>query len=340
MERRKILVTGGLGYIGSHTIVSLFESGFYPIIVDDLSNSSFGTSDDINKICDSDIPFYILDIRNRKDLSRVFSEHDIWGVIHFAAHKYVGESVSDPIKYYSNNIEGLCSLVSVMNDFGVKNIVYSSSCSVYGDEPNQPVKETMHRYRNAASPYAHTKQIGESMLESFCSAYGTRSFCLRYFNPGGAHPSLLIGEAPGKKESNLFPIMCRSVLEDSFTMSVFGDDYGTPDGTCIRDYIHVCDLSDAHVKAIEKIESYKGDESFFDIVNIGTGIGTSVMECINKFTEVNSIAPKFNISERRNGDVEMVWSETSKSISILNWRPKRTLADICKSSYEWSKKFY
>ena len=227
-----------------------------------------------------------------------------------------------------------------MNDFGVNHIVYSSSCSVYGDEPDQPVKETMYRYRSAASPYAHTKQIGESMLENFCSAYGIKSFCLRYFNPGGVHDSLLIGETPDKKESNLFPIMCRSVLDSSFTMSVFGNDYETPDGTCIRDYIHVCDLSDAHVKAIEKMEGYEPEDSFFDIINIGTGIGTSVMECINKFSEVNIVSPKYFIDARRKGDVEMVWAETTKSISILNWRPKRTLADICKSSYEWSKKFY
>ncbi len=338
MEKKKILVTGGLGYIGSHTAVALHESGFIPVIVDNLSNSSIDTASEISKICGLSISSYIIDIRDTKALSKIFETEKISGVIHFAAHKYVGESVLDPNKYYSNNIQGLCSLMSVMNDFGIKDIVYSSSCSVYGDDPDQPVRETMHRYRKAASPYAHTKQIGESMLESFASAYGLKVFCLRYFNPAGVHESLLIGEELGRKESNLFPLICKSVFDQSFTLSVFGNDYSTPDGTCIRDYIHVCDLAEAHVSSILKMGEIEG--SSFEIINIGTGVGTSVMECINNFSEINQVKPKYIISERRPGDVEMVWSETSKSISFLNWEPKKTLADICKSSYEWSKKFY
>ena len=338
MEKKKILVTGGLGYIGSHTAVALYEAGFIPVVVDNLSNSSIDTASAISKICGSGIASYIIDIRDTKALSKIFENEKVSGVIHFAAHKYVGESVVDPNKYYSNNVEGLCSLFSVMNDFGIKNIVYSSSCSVYGDEPDQPVKETMHRYRKAASPYAHTKQIGESMLESFASAYGLKVFCLRYFNPAGVHDSLLIGEEPNRKESNLFPLICKSVFDDSFTLSVFGNDYSTPDGTCIRDYIHVCDLAEAHVSSIEKM--YEPDCSSFEIINIGTGIGTSVMECLNKFYEVNNVKPKYMVTGRRSGDVEMVWSETSKSSSFLNWATKRTLADICKSSYKWFMKFY
>lgn len=333
---KKVLVTGGLGYIGSHTVVSLVENGYHPIIVDNLSNTHPNVKKGIAGIVGKDVDYYNDELRDRRAIRRIFDEHEIWGVIHFAASKYVGESVTNPIKYYTNNIDSLCSLVSIMCDYDVKNIVFSSSCAVYGDSEEQPVREDMFRYNPATSPYGHTKQICETMIEEFTRAYGMKGFTLRYFNPAGAHPSGLIGELPGRKELNLFPIMANAVLSGEKDLVVFGGDYATPDGTCLRDYIHVCDLADAHVLALNKLESQ--EDGFSEILNIGTGKGTSVLECINEFTEANSVAIEYRIGGRRKGDVEKVWASTEKSKQVLGWEPKRSLEDICKSAFTWHLK--
>jgi len=336
MVNKKVLVTGGLGYIGSHTVISLYENGFEPIIIDNISNSDLPVIDSIQSILDYRPHVYIDELRDRKALFKIFSDHDFHGVIHFAASKYVGESVSNPLKYYKNNIDGICSLISVMLDFGVTNIVFSSSCSVYGDSNEQPVREDMHRYNTAASPYGHTKQIGETMFEEFSRAYGMKCLSLRYFNPAGAHPSGEIGELPNRKESNLFPLMCKAVKDPSYKLTVFGNDYETRDGSCIRDFIHVCDLADAHVKSLQILE--KSPNNYHQILNIGTGTGTSVLECIEKFETVNSVKVKYEIGERRKGDVEKVWADTKKCKELLGWEPEKSLEDICRSSFEWANK--
>ena len=333
---KKVLVTGGLGYIGSHTVVSLVENGYRPIIIDNLSNTHPNVKQGIKEIVGKDVDFYNDELRDRRAVRRIFEDHEIWGVIHFAASKYVGESVTNPLKYYTNNIDSLCSLVSIMCDYGVKNIVFSSSCSVYGDSDEQPVRENMFRYNPATSPYGYTKQIGETMIDEFTKSYGMKSFTLRYFNPAGAHQSGLIGELPGRKESNLFPIMAESALSGENELVVFGEDYSTPDGTCLRDYIHVCDLADAHVLALKKLE--EAEEGFGEILNIGTGKGTSVLECIKQFSESNSIAIEYRIGERRSGDVEKVWASTDKAKKTLGWEPKRSLEEICRSAFLWHVK--
>jgi len=336
MERKKILVTGGLGYIGSHTVISLFENGFEPVIIDNLSNSLPSVVANIEEVIGQKLKVYIEELRDRKTLISIFEENKFHGVIHFAASKYVGESVKNPLKYYKNNLDSITSLVSVMMINDVKNIVFSSSCSVYGDSLEQPVHEDMFRYNPPVSPYGHTKQIGESMFEEFSRAYGMRCLSLRYFNPAGAHESGKIGELPNRMESNLFPIMCRAAVDPEFTLTVFGNDYETKDGSCVRDFIHVSDLAEAHVRSLMVLSESK--DGYYEIVNIGTGKGTTVLECINCFSESNDVNVKHITGERRKGDVMKVWSSTDKSKSILGWEPKRNLDEICRSAFEWYKK--
>ncbi len=335
MEKKKVLVTGGLGYIGSHTVVALVEGGFEPVIIDNLSNSDPSVTDRLQDILGYRPFVYLEELRDRKTLLEIFKEHNFHGVIHFAASKYVGESVSNPLKYYKNNVDGICSLISVMLEYDVKSIVFSSSCSVYGNSEEQPVTEDMFRYYPPESPYGHTKQIGESMLEEFSRAYGLKCFSLRYFNPAGAHPSGSLGELPDRKESNLFPLMCRAAVDPEYQLTVFGKDYETPDGSCIRDFIHVCDLAEAHVRALDVLEGSK--ESYYQILNIGTGKGTSVLECIQEFSRSNDIEVNFKIGERRKGDVVKVWASTDKAERTLGWKTKRGLDEICKSAFTWYK---
>jgi UDP-glucose 4-epimerase len=333
---KKILVTGGLGYIGSHTVVSLCEAGFEPIIVDNFSNSHPSVLEGIKKLTGRDIKLYPDEIRDRKAMHSIFIENEIWGVIHFAAFKYVGESTENPYKYYLNNVDGLLSILGCMREFNVDNIIFSSSCSVYGNSENQPVTENMFRYNTPESPYGHTKQIGETIVEEVARTSRMRAISLRYFNPAGSHPSIEIGELPNRKESNLFPIMCDVVLGKRDKLIIHGGDYKTNDGTCIRDFIHVCDLAEAHVKSLEALEQFEEGRS--EIINVGTGEGKSVLECVKKFRESNSIDLKYEIGARRNGDVEQVWAETSKCKKIIGWEPKRSLEDICRSSFLWAKK--
>ena len=326
---KTILVTGGLGYIGSHTVVELINSGYEPIIVDNLSNTSIDVLNRIEQISHKKCVFYPIDVCNKEALSGVFDQHSIDGVIHFAAFKAVGESVEQPLKYYQNNIGGLITLLEVMQEKGVKNIVFSSSCTVYGEPDSSPVNE-LSPIKKANSPYGNTKQIGEEIL-SECGFLNC--VALRYFNPIGAHSTALIGELPLGVPNNLMPYITQTAIGIREQLTIFGNDYDTLDGTCIRDYIHVVDLADAHVKALAFIKNYP--ENKFDVFNIGTGEGYSVLDIVNTFQKENNVSLKFAFGPKRAGDIIQVWADNSKAKSHLHWQAKHTLSDMVKSAWQW-----
>jgi UDP-glucose 4-epimerase len=328
---KNILVTGGLGYIGSHTVVELISNGYQPVIIDDLSNTSGNVLERIEKIIGEKTPFYEADVRNTEILQEILRKHDIDGVIHFAAYKAVGESVLEPLKYYHNNIGGLISLITAMKNTGVKNIVFSSSCTVYGEPDMSPVNETSP-VKKANSPYGNTKQIGEEILFD-CKFLNT--IALRYFNPIGAHPSALIGELPLGIPNNLVPFITQTAIGLRKQLTVFGNDYNTKDGTCVRDYIHVVDLAKAHVKALDYIDSHP--DLHFDIFNIGTGNGLTVLEIIKAFETVNQVSLNYTIGERRPGDVEKVWANTDKATNELHWQAELNLEDMVRTAWNWQK---
>ncbi len=328
---KAILVTGGLGYIGSHTIIELIQNGYEPIIVDDLSNTNIDVLKRIETISQKKCVFYEINICDKNALIEVFNQHQIESVIHFAAFKAVGESVEQPLKYYKNNIGGLISLLEVMQEKKVKNIVFSSSCTVYGEPDSCPVNEDS-LIKKANSPYGNTKQIGEEILSeiNFLNVVA-----LRYFNPIGAHKTALIGELPLGVPNNLMPYITQTAAGLRPCLTVFGNNYNTQDGTCIRDYIHVVDLADAHVKALQFIENHPNNQ--FNTFNIGTGEGYSVLEIINAFETENNVKLNFQIGERRSGDVEKVWADNQKAQKLLNWKAKHTLKDMVISAWEWQK---
>ena len=326
---RNILVTGGLGYIGSHTVVELIKNNYTPIIIDNLSNTEFEVLERLESITNTKLNYYKIDICNGTALSEVFTKHQIEAVIHFAAFKAVGESVEQPLKYYINNINGLNTLLSTMETNNVKNIVFSSSCTVYGEPDSSPVNETAATKR-ANSPYGRTKQIGEDILQD-CKFLNTVS--LRYFNPIGAHPSSKIGELPLGIPNNLVPFITQTAAGIREKLTVFGSDYNTKDGTCIRDYIHVVDLADAHVKALTFIK--ENPENKFEVINIGTGNGLTVLEIINTFEKVNNIKLNYSIGPRRPGDVEKVWADASKAKLKLGWEAQLDLTEMLVSSWNW-----
>jgi UDP-glucose 4-epimerase len=328
---KQILVTGGLGYIGSHTVVELLNNAYEPIIVDNLSNSKIEVLEQLQTITGKKIQFYNIDINNTKELDEIILKDKIEGVIHFAAFKAVGESVLEPLKYYQNNVGGLCSLINVLKKYEVKNIVFSSSCTVYGEPEHSPVSEDAP-IKKANSPYGNTKQIGEEILYD-CKFLN--SIALRYFNPIGAHSTALIGELPLGVPNNLVPFITQTAIGLRDKLTVFGDDYNTKDGTCIRDYIHVVDLAAAHVKAL----NYLNDNSNiqFDTFNIGTGNGFTVLEIINAFEEVNNLKLNYGIGPRRPGDVEKVWANAEKAKSILGWEAKIELSEMVRSAWAWQK---
>jgi len=326
---RNILVTGGLGYIGSHTVVELIKNNYTPIIIDNLSNTELEVLERLESITNTKLNYYNIDICNGTALSEVFTKHQIEAVIHFAAFKAVGESVEQPLKYYINNISGLNTLLSTMETNNVKNIVFSSSCTVYGEPDSSPVNETAATKR-ANSPYGRTKQIGEDILQD-CKFLNTVS--LRYFNPIGAHPSSKIGELPLGIPNNLVPFITQTAAGIREKLTVFGSDYNTKDGTCIRDYIHVVDLADAHVKALTFIK--ENPENKFEVINIGTGNGFTVLEIINTFEKVNNIKLNYSIGPRRPGDVEKVWADASKAKSKLGWEAQLDLNEMLVSSWNW-----
>lgn len=330
---RKILITGGAGYIGSHTAVALVNAGFEPVIIDDFSNSEKSVLEGLRKILGKEVVCYEGDCNNKTLMNRIFSEHAISGVIHFAAHKAVGESTELPLKYYRNNIGSLLILLETMKEHQVKNLVFSSSCTVYGQPDQLPVKESTPR-KDAESPYGNTKRIGEDILVDYVkSGEQIRTIALRYFNPIGAHESALIGELPIGVPANLVPFVTQTGIGIREKITVFGDDYDTPDGTCIRDYIHVMDLADAHVKALEYLEDKP--ENFYDLFNVGTGNGNTVMEVIKAFEKVSGKALNYQIGPRRPGDVEQVWADTTKINKELGWHAQYHLEEALRDSWKW-----
>ncbi|MFD2037425.1 UDP-glucose 4-epimerase GalE [Belliella marina] len=333
---KNILITGGAGYIGSHTAVALVESGYTPIIIDDFSNSEKSVLNGLKNILGKDVKTYIGDCNDKGLVQTIFKENKIDGVIHFAASKAVGESTKIPLKYYSNNIGSLLVMLEVMKEFGVKNIVFSSSCTVYGQPDELPVLETTPR-KEAESPYGNTKKICEDILHDDAkSKSGVKVVALRYFNPIGAHPSAEIGELPIGVPANLIPFVTQTAAGIREKITVFGDDYDTKDGSCVRDYIHVLDLADAHVKSLEYLE--KQEDNFVDIFNVGTGNGNTVLEVIQAFEKVSGRNLNYEIGSRRAGDIEKVWANTDKVKNTLGWDPKFSLEDSLRDSWNWQKK--
>jgi len=332
--KHKIIVTGGLGFIGSHTVVCLHEAGFEPIIIDNLSNSEASAMDGIEKLIGYKPIWANIDVNDKAALSNVIKEHQPQGVIHFAAFKAVGESVEKPLTYYRNNVGGLITLMEVLKEENIGNLVFSSSCTVYGEPDEIPVKESTQT-KMAESPYGATKQMGEIILKDNANWLNTQ--CLRYFNPIGAHESGFIGELPIGVPNNLIPYLTQTVAGIRKELTVFGDDYNTSDGTCIRDYIHVMDLAEAHVFAVNRLINDEQNESF-EVFNIGTGNGSSVLEVIHAFEKANGISVPHKIGPRRAGDVIQVWAETTKVENILGWKAKRDLETMLKDAWNWQRK--
>ncbi len=331
----KILVTGGTGYIGSHTVVELQQHGYDVIIIDNLSNSHKDVIYSIEKITGILPAFHEFDLCDLEATRNFFNNNkDIAGVIHFAAFKAVNESVEQPLKYYHNNLVSLINLLDCMKDYKVNNFVFSSSCTVYGQPDILPVTEEAP-IKKAFSPYGHTKQISEEIIESSCSN-SAKAILLRYFNPIGAHYSALIGELPLGTPNNLVPYITQTAIGKREFLRVFGNDYDTPDGTCIRDYIHVVDLAKAHVIAFERMLKHNG-RSNYEIFNLGTGIGYSVLDAINSFEKVSGQKLNYKFVDRRPGDIEKVWADTRKANNELGWKAERGLDEMMLSSWKWEK---
>ena len=333
----RILVTGGTGYIGSHTTVELMQQGYDVTIIDNLSNSSIDVLDGISEIVGHKPDFANIDCGNFVDLDNVFKQFpDIVGVIHFAASKAVGESVEKPLLYYRNNVGSLCTLLEVMRLHQVSNLVFSSSCTVYGqpDAAHLPVDENAP-IQKALSPYGNTKQINEEIICDEAHADKTlHATILRYFNPIGAHPSAKIGELPNGVPQNLLPFITQTAAGLRPELKVFGNDYNTPDGSCIRDYIYVVDLAKAHVKAIERMINVKDQVEVF---NLGTGTGLSVLTLINEFEEATGMKIPYTIVGRREGDIEQVWAEPRKANEVLGWKADTPIRDVLASAWAWEK---
>ena len=334
MKKNKILVTGGLGYIGSHTTVELINQGFQVTIVDNLSNSEIFILDRIEKITGTRPKFYEFDLTERKKTENCFNENNFDGVIHFAALKSVSESIKKPLEYYNNNIKSLENILESMKIHSVRNIVFSSSCTVYGQPEELPVDERAP-FKKAESPYAETKQISEKIIEKLTNSNNNISaISLRYFNPVGAHSSALLGELPKGIPNNLVPFITQTAAGIRDRLVVFGDNYDTHDGTAVRDYIHIEDLSEAHIAALERILYFK-NENPYEYYNIGTGKGYSVMDVIRSFEKVNNIKLNYVFSERREGDIEKIFSDNKLSKKTLNWSSKKSLDDMMRSAWNW-----
>ena len=337
-NRPKILVTGGAGFIGSHTVVDLVESGYDPVIVDDFSNSDRGVVEGLGEICGRPVSCYEFGCRDLESLRRVFEEAGpISGVIHFAASKAVGESQDKPVLYYQNNLGTLLTLLEVMAEFEVRDLVFSSSCTVYGQPEALPVTEETP-IAAPASVYGATKQICENILRDVvASGANHRVTLLRYFNPIGAHPSSLIGELPLGDPQNLIPIILQSAAGIRGPIQVYGDDWNTPDGTCIRDYIHVLDLAAAHVKSLDWM-SGQGDDPLIEVFNVGTGRGTSVFEALDAFEQATGQPVPREVGPRRAGDIEQIYASCDKVESTLGWKATRTVEDAMRDAWSWQQK--
>lgn len=329
-----VLLAGGAGYIGSHTAVELLNAGYQVVIVDDYSNSSPEAVHRIEKITGKRVISYEADVKNKEKMRYIFSENHIDCVIHFAGLKAVGESVRLPLKYYRNNIDTTLTLLECMEEAGVNQFVFSSSATVYGEENEPPYVETMHRGR-CSNPYGWTKVMMEQILEDAAKANPELSvILLRYFNPIGAHESGLIGEDPQGIPNNLMPYIAQVAVGRRDHLTVFGGDYPTPDGTCLRDYIHVMDLANGHVKAVEYAAEHKGVEIF----NLGTGTPYSVLDIIHAFEKATGVKVKYEIGPRRAGDLPEVWADSTKAQNVLGWRAERTLEDMCWDTWKWQSK--
>jgi UDP-glucose 4-epimerase len=334
---RKILVTGGCGFIGSHTIVDLLENGYDVISIDDNSRSSAFSINGIEKITGKKVKNYKVDLKNFDETQAVFQENtDIAGVIHFAAYKAVGESVAAPLLYFENNLFSLINLLKCVEEFSIPHFVFSSSCTVYGNPDSIPVTEAFP-IKKAESPYGATKQMGEEMLTDFTKNGACDAILLRYFNPVGAHPSAIIGELPIGKPQNLVPAITQTAIGKLPKMKVFGNDYDTRDGSCIRDYIHVCDIAHAHTLAIQYLENAK-NEGPCDIFNLGTGLGVTVLEAIQTFEEVSGVKLNYEIAPRRSGDVIAIYANNDKAVNKLGWNIKYGIKEMMKTAWEWELK--
>ncbi|MBD2754537.1 UDP-glucose 4-epimerase GalE [Spirosoma validum] len=333
----KILVTGGAGFIGSHTVVSLVNAGYEPIIIDDFSNSQRSVLSGLRSILGHDVRCYPVDCNDEAEMTSIFQKEKPIGVIHFAAYKAVGESVAQPLKYYRNNLDSLLLLLELMQAFKVPHLVFSSSCTVYGQPEQLPVTEETPRLP-AQSPYGNTKAIGEDIIRDAVRAkIPVKALALRYFNPIGAHPSAEIGELPLGVPANLVPFITQTAAGIRPSLTVYGDDYSTPDGTCIRDYIDVMDLADAHVQAVKKLID-TDVESLYDVINIGTGRGETVLNIIKTFEDVTGVKVNYTIGPRRTGDVEKVYADVTKANTVLNWTAQRSLADSLRDAWKWQQR--
>ena len=334
---RKVLVTGGLGYIGSHTVVELQNAGFEVVIIDNLSNSSLEVLDGIIEITGKTPLFEKIDLRQKSEVIQFFEKYqDISGIIHFAASKAVGESVENPLLYYENNLSTLIYLLQACNNYTIENFIFSSSCTVYGEPDKLPIDESAP-IKKATSPYGNTKQISEEILNDSCKVSNLKSIALRYFNPIGAHDSSKIGELPLGIPQNLVPFITQTAAGLRDQLSVFGDDYPTEDGSCIRDYIHVVDLAKAHVVALERLLKDR-NSSQFETFNIGTGKGSSVLEVVNAFEKITQQKLNYKIVDRRVGDVISVYADTKKANEVLGWKAENSMEDSLLSSWNWEKK--
>lgn len=334
---KNILITGGAGFIGSHTAVELIEAGYGVIVADNLSNADTTCLEGVEKITGQKVPFYQIDCCKKEDLRKIFTENRIDGAIHFAAFKAVGESVEKPLMYYHNNLLSFITLLEVMVENNGGAVVFSSSATVYGQPDSLPVTEDTPR-KPAESPYGNTKQICEDILLDAVKAHPClKGVILRYFNPIGAHPSALIGELPRGVPNNLVPFITQTAARLREELRIFGNDYSTSDGTALRDYIDIVDLAAAHVSALERMTGHNPDGSC-EVFNIGTGKPISVMELVEKFTEVNRVPVRYKITGRREGDVEAVWADTSRANKVLRWKASRSVEQTLANAWAWEKK--
>lgn len=334
---KKILITGGTGYIGSHTVVEFINAGYTPIIIDNLSNSNITVLDSIKEITGTKPIFYKADVTDNYAIDKIFYEHsDAIAIIHFAAYKAVGESVAKPLMYYRNNILGLVTVLEQMQKHGINNIVFSSSCTVYGQPETLPVTEETP-FCKAESPYSNTKKISEEIIQDVLNACRQlKAVSLRYFNPIGAHPSALIGETPNGTPNNLMPYITQTAIGIRECLSIFGGDYNTNDGTAIRDYINVVDLAKAHVAAMKYLVAETNNKQY-DYFNIGTGKGVSVLEAVKSFERSTGVKLNYKIVGRRQGDIEQIWADTQKANKLLGWKAQKTLDETTLSAWHWEQ---
>jgi len=334
---KKVLVTGGCGYIGSHTIIDLIDNGFEVISVDNNSNSDLMSLAGVRKITNHRVKNYTVDLCDYEKTAKIFRNESFDGVIHFAALKSVGESVFEPLRYFDNNITSLLNVLKCCKAYGVNNFIFSSSCSVYGNAKDLPVTEDT-AFEEAECPYARTKQMGEQIIRDFSFANkGIKSINLRYFNPAGAHPSALIGEASLNAPTNLIPVITETAIGKRESLTVFGNDYDTRDGSCVRDYIHVMDLANAHTKAIQYIMDNK-NENNCEVFNLGIGEGVTVLEAINAFEKVSGKKLNYILGDRRPGDVVSIYASMDKAKEKLKWETKYNIEDIMRTAWEWEMK--